>query len=405
MIEKLYRKEVPSEKVKAVTPHQCNRCNGKNIYQDADGISYCLDCFEYGEINETMTLYRYIRPIPHMRHIISMDYQLTPLQEQASDFLLECYREHQRGFLQAVCGAGKTEMTYQVILAALNEDKKVGFILPRVAVLKEVSKRFRMHFTKTNIATLYEGNKQHQNANLIFSTPQQLIYFYQEFDLLIVDEIDAFPYANNPFLERLLEKSSKQSGIILYMSATMDIAFQKRIENKSIRYHLVPSRYHRKPLVVPECKRIRSKSHQMEVVLDWCRSNRQSLIFVPTIKLGNELYEELQKQGVLCRFVSSESKEKNDFIRAFRNLEFQTLLTTTLLERGVTFADIDCLVFLADHKVFSKETLIQISGRVGRLAEYDSGRIMLLSSYITKAIKEARKEIIRMNQANEMQTL
>lgn len=334
-----------------------------------------------------------------------MDYHLTDLQKKASDFFIDCYSKNQIGFLQAVCGAGKTEMTYQVILQALNEHRKVGYILPRVAVLKEVYKRFKKHFIETNIAALFEGNKQHDNANLVLSTPQQMIYFYKEFDLLIIDEVDAYPYANNPFLERLVKKATKQNAVLLYMSATINEAFQNQISKKEIRYHLVPSRYHKKPLVVPKFQRIRSTKHLNDFLVNWCNRPRQSLVFVPTIDIGIVTNEFLHLNGVEARFISSQSKDKNQIIQSFRNQEYRTLVTTTLLERGVTFPDIDCLLLWADHRVFTKETIIQIAGRVGRLAEFESGSILLLSTYITKAMKAARKEIIRMNQANEMQAV
>ncbi len=405
MIEKLYREDNYQEKVKAVTKTKCNRCLGKNIYQDISGRYHCLDCYEYGEINDKMSLYRYEREIPKMKHILDMKYTLSKAQEKGSDFLLNCYDLNKNGFLQAVCGAGKTEMTYKTILKALNQNKNVGYILPRVAILKEVYKRFLRDFSKTNIASIYEGNKRFEGANLIISTPQQLIYFYHEFDLLIVDEVDAFPFFNNQFLNRLLEKSLKENGITLYMSATIYPSYKEKIKNLNMAYYLIPSRYHYKPLAIPKFKHIYSEQKTIKLFKKLFERSRQTLVFVPTIKMGKYYYEILYKINPSIRFVYSNDLDKHRKITSFRNGEFRILLTTLLLERGVTFPDIDCIVLRAEHEVFTKSTLIQIAGRVGRSVGFENGSVIFYSKYLSKAMKASKKEISLMNKQNEMQNM
>ncbi len=49
-----------------------------------------------------------------------------------------------------------------------------------------------------------------------------------------------------------------------------------------------------------------------------------------------------------------------------RNEELDFLITTTILERGVTFPGIDVIVLKADDEIFSAAALVQIAGRVGR---------------------------------------
>ncbi len=405
MIEKLYKTGNDFiEKVTAVTEGRCNRCLSSNIYRDEHGNYSCLDCYKYGEINDKMVIYRYSRKVNNINHRVDLDYKLTKQQVLGSKFLLNCYESKQSAFLQAVCGAGKTEMTYQVILAALRENKKVCFILPRIEVLKEVSKRFIKCFPKTNISVLFEGHKNFQDANLLFSTPQQLICFFREFNLLILDEVDAFPYAKNPFLKRLVEKSLKRNGVILYMSATVSGDFKEMIDNKTIKYLSVPSRYHRKSLIVPVFKRLKKAKNYFKPLLIFLNTNiekqRQTLIFVPSIKLGNELKTRLKEIDIDCNFISSKSIDKNRIIKEFRNIDYLFLISTTVLERGVTFADIDCVVLYADHKVFSKETLIQISGRVGRKLEYSQGNVIFYSEYVSSNMKRSKSEIQLMNKRN-----
>ena len=411
MIERLYKTVNCIDEVQAITNNQCNRCFGKNIYMDTNGIHYCLDCFNYQEINDTMKLYRSIREIESTNHVIQMRNPLTKKQKEGSDFLISCYKNRESGYLQAVCGAGKTEMTYELILQGLKEDKKICFVLPRVEVLKEVSNRFIQDFPNTTIKVLYEKNKDFEDASLLFSTPQQLIGFYHEFDLMIVDEVDAYPYSDNPLLERLVHKSIKRNGVLLFLSATIVKSYKKKICNRQIRHFTIPSRFHGKDLAVPTIIRARRNFDDIEKAMKVCNEkhvmNRQCLIFVPTKSLGNILQERMNKNDFLCHFIHSGSVDKNRTIKQFKNGTINHLITTTLLERGVTFKDIDCIISQSDHKVFSKQTIIQIAGRVGRLQDFQDGEVIMICTHVTIAMKNAIKEIKIMNKRKrlEMQTL
>ena len=405
LIESLYRKSSYVESVRAISDNKCNRCLGTNIYKDNYGLYHCLDCYDYGEINEEMFIYRSVRQVPHKQHLIDVDYELTDLQMKGSDFFVGCYETKQSAFLQAVCGAGKTEMTFQVILNALNKQAKICFVLPRVEVLKELAKRFVSHFPNTNIAVMYEGHKNYNNASFILSTPQQLIYFFQEFDFIIVDEVDAFPYENNPFLQRLVQKSLKLDGLIFYMSATIKEEFQTKINQKEIAYCLIPARYHLKGLPIPKCIRIKNSKNPYNELIQYLeinqKKNQQCLIFVSSIKEGKQFSKYLSNRQIQNKFLFSESIDKRTIIKQFRNKEYLFLITTTVLERGVTFEDIDCYVFRANNRIFSKQSLIQISGRVGRKLEYHLGKVIFFSEYISKDMKAAAKEILLMNRKHQ----
>lgn len=404
MIEKLYKCESkPREVVKAVTENHCNRCFGTNLYQDAYGHYHCLECFQYGEISDRMMIYRYKREIKESKHIINMDYDLTDLQKEGSKFLLDCFKNNESGFLQAVCGAGKTEMTYEAILYALKDNKRICFVIPRVEVLKEVYQRFTQAFPKTNIKVLYEGNKNYQDAQLLFSTPQQLIYFYHEFDLIILDEVDAFPFAGNEFLKRLVKKSKAIQGITLYMSATL--ASTCKNDLKKVKTYMIPSRYHHKPLVIPTFINVSNekklKKRLMPYLINNQTNRKKTLVFVPTIKIGKAFLDYYNQKHFKAAFICSQTKYKKEIINHFRKGLYDFLLTTTVLERGVTFSNIDCFILYADHKVYTKESLIQISGRVGRDKTFTNGQLIFFSTYKSQAMNLAKNEMIYMNLLSE----
>ena len=84
-------------------------------------------------------------------------------------------------------------------------------------------------------------------------------------------------------------------------------------------------------------------------------------------------------------------------IREFREGKWIVLVTTTILERGVTVPRCHVLVMGGDHPVFDEATLVQIAGRVGRNAGYQKGVVWFLSEEKTMAQKQALKKIKWLN--------
>ena len=133
------------------------------------------------------------------------------------------------------------------------------------------------------------------------------------------------------------------------------------------------------------------------------KKQRQSqfplLIFFPNIEQGREFTSILQTTFPDERigFVSSKTENRLELVEEFRQGKLTILVTTTILERGVTFPCVDVFVLLANHKLYSKSALVQISGRVGRAAERPTGELLFLHDGVTKAMKKAISEIKEMN--------
>ncbi|GJM70122.1 hypothetical protein HMSSN036_23380 [Paenibacillus macerans] len=67
-------------------------------------------------------------------------------------------------------------------------------------------------FPNVPMAVLYGGSEQRwEEARLFISTTHQLLRFYEAFDLVIIDELDAFPYHNDPMLEFAAEAACKET--------------------------------------------------------------------------------------------------------------------------------------------------------------------------------------------------
>ena len=62
---------------------------------------------------------------------------------------------------------------------------------------------------------------------LTIATTHQLLRFYQAFDVLIVDEVDAFPYSADQSLQYAVEQARKIPSSIIHLTATPNEKWQK----------------------------------------------------------------------------------------------------------------------------------------------------------------------------------
>src|SRR5699024_12178247 len=91
---------------------------------------------------------------------------------------------------------------------------------------------------------------------------------------------------------------------------------------------------------------------------------RNVLVLVPEIKMLEPLKSILQKRYSRLESVYSGDPESMEKVQLMRDNQVDILLTTTILERGVTFLNLDVIVLCAERFDFAQ--LIQICGRVGR---------------------------------------
>ena len=95
--------------------------------------------------------------------------------------------------------------------------------------------------------------------------------------------------------------------------------------------------------------------------------------------------------------VHSEDPERKEKVVQLRNEQRKGLLTTTILERGITIKNVQVAVVGAESPIFTSSALIQISGRVGRNVHYPTGEIVFFHHGITVEMDAARKKIAEMN--------
>lgn len=144
--------------------------------------------------------------------ILQWQGQLSSEQQRASEEIVETVQAEETRLIWAVAGAGKTEMIFEGIAACLRKGGRVCLASPRVDVCLELAPRIKQAFPAVPMALLYGGNEDgYSYTPLVIATTHQLLRFREAFDLLIIDEIDSFPYHDDLGLQFGAQKSRKKS--------------------------------------------------------------------------------------------------------------------------------------------------------------------------------------------------
>ena len=392
--------------------YQCFRCGSlidQKLWKLSEEVLYCRACIQLGRIRSDQKLYTIAQQDFEGQEVLNWKGTLTSYQQEVSDGLIQAVKEGGNALVHAVTGAGKTEMMYQVVATAIKSGQAVCIATPRIDVCIELYGRMKDDFS-CPISLLHGKSEPYFRTPLVIATTHQLLKFFQAFDLLIIDEVDAFPYVDNPILYKAAQNAIKKGGNTLYLTATSTDELDKKVKKKEIIRYSLPRRFHGNPLVVPEIKwvpKIREKIEKGRIpyeLLQLIKKQRQThyplLIFVSEIELGQQFTENLKKYFPkdTVGFVSSQTTDRLRMVEEFRNRALTILVSTTILERGVTFPLVDVFVLESNHKLFTKSALVQISGRVGRSKERPTGKLLFLSDGITREMKKAIKEIKEMNQ-------
>lgn len=399
----------------------CTRCSASRIDQRFYGpcpckktCFYCVECLQMGKVSQCSTLYWF--PSQHRptcsssSSFLAWAGTLSPQQMVASKEIVEAVEEARTHIVWAVAGAGKTEMLFQGIDLALRQGKRVCIASPRVDVCLELAPRIAAAFPSVPLAVLHGSMETpYSYTSLVIATTHQLLRFKQAFDLLVIDEVDAFPFHLNESLAYGAEKAKKAKSTLLYLSATPDSKLQKEIRTGRVTASVLPARYHGHALPVPQCKwagnwrkdglRGSSYSPVIQAIQKWLSMERRFLVFVPNIEWMRDFERvcTLKFPDVSFAAVSSEDPDRKEKVMTMRNEGYKFLITTTILERGVTFPNIHVLVIGAEDDTFTEAALVQISGRAGRSPLFPKGEVLFLHQGKTSAIKKAIRQIERMN--------
>ncbi|MNI58721.1 Transcription-repair-coupling factor [compost metagenome] len=240
-----------------------------------------------------------------------------------------------------------------------------------------------------------------------------MLRFYRAFDLVIIDELDAFPYHNDPMLAFAAKESCAGSGKFVFLSATPPFNMQKEVKSGKLPHAKVPSRFHGYPLPVPkhinmakldDCIRRQALPKGLLQPLEKSlQRGAQLFLFVsrirhiePAVQLLRRYFSNISIEGT-----SSKDERRGDKVIQFRSTEIRILVTTTILERGVTVPKSDVYILDADSELFDEASLVQMAGRAGRSKDDPCGTVWLASPEWTKSQRKAIAQIRSMNKVAE----
>jgi|GEM_PF-274961 len=396
--------------------------------------------------------------------------------------------------LWAVTGAGKTEMMFPLLDAVLSAGGKVAVATPRRDVVLELAPRLAAAFPHVRQVVLYGGSEERlQLGELTLATTHQLIRFKEAFDLVVIDEVDAFPFHNDQALHFAAAEARARSGMTLLLSATPPAAMQRRARRGRLPHARVAVRHHRRPLPVPQRLTIpplsrwaiaeqagmtvagsskttaaaletansvhaisvsntsrssktripgqaveksaparatdtsksdgtpvkpnpssqpstpgprpgRLPAKLREAIRAAIQRGAQLFVFVPFIRQVEPLVRLLRQHASSFGIdrasidgTSSHDLRRGEKVTAFRSRSIRLLVTTTILERGVTVPKSDVFVLDADKPLFDAASLVQMAGRAGRSADDPNGRVIFAASAWTNSQRGACKQIREMN--------
>ncbi|QCT04576.1 helicase domain protein [Paenibacillus algicola] len=315
-----------------------------------------------------------------------------------------------RFLIWAVTGAGKTEMIFPLLQSILTAGGRVLVAAPRRDVVLELAPRLAAAFAEQQVVTLYGGSPDRwKQGGITLATTHQLLRFKEAFDLVVIDEIDAFPYHNDPMLDFAAKGACKAGGKYIYLSATPPLKLQQEAAAGRLPHAKVPARFHGHPLPVP-------KAHRM-ISVHQCLARRQLppallrqlqasiergaqvFLFLSRIRHIEPFLELLRRSLVKVPLdgTSSVDPERAAKVMAFRQRELRLLVTTTILERGVTVPRSDVFILDADSELFDEAALIQMAGRAGRSKEDPNGKVLFAAHTWTSSQRAACRQIRRMN--------
>jgi len=398
----------------------CRRCGETQLEREdcwlcGDSRCWvCPTCRDLGAATGCRTLYAKARS--HSEPILSiagplLDFSLTSAQERAAA-RFRAFISSGPGdefLIWAVCGAGKTEVVLAGLAEAFARGARTLLATPRRDVAADLAARASAAFPGIALAVHYGGRHEGGTLDpaLTVATTHQCLRFFQAFDLVILDELDAFPFHGNWMLYTAVQRARRPGGRAAYLTATPPRLLERRASGGTLPYVRLPVRPHGYPLPVPELVRIALGRPGT----DWCPprilaallgGDRRGLVFVPSVdralQIGRALARWGEGRGRRVSYIYAADRDRDGKLKAFAEGKLDLLVTTTLLERGLTLGAIDVYVlFAGNESVFDTACLIQIAGRAGRLAADPAGKVVFADERISPAMAAARASILAAN--------
>src|SRR5574344_714633 len=263
----------------------CPRCGNEDpkYIGMRNGRPYCRKCISFIGTKATRL------PSNPKTVELNLHYSLSNEQKELSNKIIANYHNGIDTLVYAVCGAGKTELSYGVIAEALRLGHQVGFALPRRDVVVELYWRIKEAFPQNRVVAVYGEHTYALEGDIIILTTHQLYRYPNYFDLLVMDEIDAFPFKDNDLLIAMYHSSLR--GHCVMMSATPSKEILKEFHEPHHEVLELRTRFQKHPIPVPKTVVRPSFLQPIEVIRllkKYRQQNKPCFVFAPTIAAAEE---------------------------------------------------------------------------------------------------------------------
>ena len=374
---------------------ECKRCGNKDptyFYKGHRGY-YCRKCIKFKRVllDEDVEDVQY--DISPDSFEYGFSYNLTSSQNEVSKKVREtiCFEDV---LLLCVCGAGKTELSVESVSYFLERGLKVCYAISRKEVVIELAQRFSTIFPKAKVTAVYGNHHDEIFGDLIICTTHQLYRYHNCFDLLVLDEVDAFPLKGNRTLIDIALRSCR--GHIIFSTATVDSDLKEVLSKRKYQTISLYTRPSNKPLVVPVVYKSIKLLCFFRLYKIMHNMTNQAIIFVQSKKQCSVLYTIFSKI-YSSTYVYSDLNARNENINAFKNKKYKFIFSTTVLERGITIKDVNVIIVDFIKNKFDESSYVQMLGRVGRGIDNPFGEAYVLTSYKNKNVEDAINYINKAN--------
>ena len=141
---------------------------------------------------------RAIDRIKHIHNDIIIDFELSFVQQQAADEVLNVFAEKQVCLLHGVTASGKTQIYVKLIEQYIQQGKQVLYMLPEIALTAQIIRRLQKHFG-TQIAIYHSKFNPNERVEIwnkiksgetkvVLGARSSLFLPFKDLGLIIVDE-------------------------------------------------------------------------------------------------------------------------------------------------------------------------------------------------------------------------
>lgn len=321
--------------------------------------------------------------------ISTIPFELTPDQKSVCNEIFRDFKKDMpmNRLVQGDVGSGKTIVALIASYAMVTAGKQVIIMAPTEILAKQHYQYFKKYLMNFQVSIeLYTGSTTKANRNIIKSNLKNgscdiiigthALYYeeitYKNLGLVIIDEQHRFGVnARNSLLDEnkaidalFLSATPipRTLGLTLFGDLDVSTIKSERINKKKIDTHILG--FEQINEVFKKVEAEISSNHQVYFVVSSIESEIEEGRF--DIKDIEELVKmKLPNSRVGTLHGRMKENEKNDIMERFLNNEINVLVSTTVIEVGIS-VDNATMIVIVDAQNFGLAQLHQLRGRVGR---------------------------------------